>query len=380
MSYWVGELAEFSWDVEVNDVDVEPGSFLVVITKPDGTTASVTPTNPTPGHFDGAFQIPTPGHFTWVAHSTDPVVAVAAGAFDAFDPNPQSAPVTGLAAPWIDAAALARRPEIIAYNAAQADASEPEMPPYVLDAAARFASEILYGLSGRQFAGLARTYCRPVARPEGWDARSWGASTLASYWSSWGSGYSMGYGAASALAVGNHLGQNYPPEVALNYPIQRIEQVKIDGLVIPSDEYRVDDRRLLVRTRPTADTPPTARWGWPHWQALWLPDTELSTFSITYWYGVGPPQSGIIACEVFATEVALDMVGAESRLPARIREISRQGETVAVLDSLEALQKGWTGIPIADYFIANINPYRLARRGSVWTPDMGRVRTPTPGT
>lgn len=368
MSYWVGELAEFEWDVEVGEVDTEALTFDVNLTKPDGTVVPIEPTNPDDGKYGGSYSIDEPGHYAWVAVSDDPQ-AVAYGVFDAFAPTPLEQPLTGIAAPWIDAAALTRRPEIRRYDAAHPD--DP-MPPFILDAAARFASEILYALSGRQFSGLARTYCRPVARPEGWDARSW-AVAGAGYWSSWGSSFSTEAGGAS----GYHLGPSYPHEVALNAPVQRIEEVKIDGVTIPADEYRVDDYRLLVRTRSAADSPPTDRAGWPHWQALWLPDTERGTFSVTYWYGTTPPQSGITACEVFAAELALDMVGADNRLPARLKELSRQGETAVVTDSLEALQKGWTGIPICDYFIASINPYRLQRRASAWSPDTGRVRTPT---
>lgn len=382
MAYNLGELISLNFDVQADDVDIEPTGFVITVTKPDGTVDTLTDvTNPTAGVYEANYKPSMAGHHTWLAVASGSITAVQTGVFDVFDTNPQGQPLTGIAAPWIDAAAIARRPEVQAYVAqTEADATLPKLEPWMLNAAARFASEILYSLSGRQFSGLARTYCRPVARPEGWDARSWGAGTFSSYWDSWGGGFSMGYGAASAPALGYHLGAHYPAEVALNYPVQYIESIKIDGTTIPPDEYRVDDYRLLVRTKPTAGATPTARSGWPHWQALWLPDTEEQTFSVTYWYGAAPPQAGVTAAEVFATELALDMVGADNRLPARITTITRQGETAAVTDSLESLQQGWTGIPICDYFIFANNPHRLARRGSVWSPDTGRVRTPTSGT
>lgn len=382
MSYWLGEEADLTWDVEVDGVDEAPTTFTVIVTKPDGSTDSITASQPTPGHFVATYQFAEAGHYRWDADADGAVIARNSGVWDVFDPSAPTQPLTGVSGLWSDTAALSRRPEIIAYNAEQESSSLSPLPQSVLNDALRFASEVLFNLTGRQFPGVARTHCRPVARPEGWDARSWGAATPFAYWNSWGSSYSMGYGAASAPALGYHMGNGYPAEVALNYPVLRVDEVKIDGIVIPgpSDalpEYRIDDYRLLVRMRPTSESLPTARGGWPHWQALWLPDTELGTFSVTYHYGAPPPQAGVTAAEVFAVELALDMVGADNRLPARIREISRQGETVALIDSLEALQKGWTGIPICDYFIAATNPSRLARRGSVWSPDMGRNRTPT---
>lgn len=371
MSYLLGEEADLSWDVEVDDVDEEPTTFTVVVTKPSGQTDQLTPNNPTPGHYEATYLFPAAGHYRWDALAEGAVVAAASGVFDVWDPAAETAPLTGLAAPWSDAAALSRRPEIKNYND---DNPSSPIPQSILNDALRFASEILYALSGRQFTGLARTYVRPVARPGGWDARSWASASLG-YWQSWGSNYSStGYGSVVGRALGR---RDCPDEIALNYPIMRIETVTIDGVTIPADEYRVDDHRLLVRTRVSASSAPTERGGWPRTQTLDLPDTEPGTFAVTYWYGVGPPQSGVTACEVFAAELALDMIGADNRLPARIRELSRQGETIAVVDSLDALTKGWTGIPICDYFIASLNPGRLVRRGAVWSPDMERVRTPS---
>jgi hypothetical protein len=199
-------------------------------------------------------------------------------------------------------------------------------------------------------------------------------------WGMCGYAYGTGYGAAALGAWLGHSCRCHPREIELpGYPVVGISEVKIDGETIPDDEYRVDDYRLLVRMKPTADAIPSVRPGWPTCQRLDLPDTEVGTFSVRFSYGTPPPPAGVLAATVLAAEIALtsDPASSSSRLPERVKSIVRQGESISIVDPQDVLDNGRTGIPEVDLFIKASNPAGLQRRSTVWSPDMSRSRRPT---
>lgn len=244
-----------------------------------------------------------------------------------------------------------------------------KLAPAQLDLACAQASDLLYMLSGRQFPGTCERTLRPVARPVGWTVGDWqkyfSSITGEAYNTSWGTCWGNG-----------HDSCRRPPQIDLGvFPIRSIVQVKIDGTIIPSDEYRVDDHRLLVRVRPTASSVPTVRWGWPTCQNLDLPDTEVGTFSVDLQYGMSPPSSGTAAAAALAAQFALAHASLPNRLPARLMTITRQGITMAAIDPLNFLDKGLTGVLEADLFIKASNPQRQRRRPRVYSPDVEYSRT-----
>ncbi len=98
---------------------------------------------------------------------------------------------------------------------------------------------------------------------------------------------------------------------------------------------------------------------------------------ITYTYGVDPPLGGRMACAELAAELgkaAAPDCGLECRLPARTRSISRQGISFEVVDSLDFLEKGLTGIAGIDLWIRAVNPSGRKQTGRVWSPDLERAR------
>jgi hypothetical protein len=279
--------------------------------------------------------------------------------------TPPAPPLVGPCAPWIDAAAVAAVPGC-------EDIDEP-----IRTAAAAAASDILWALSGRQFGGECTGYVRPTARPDGWDHRSWAIASGYGWYGSWGT-CSYAYGLGSPAWAG-HACRCAPAEVELGaYPVRSVSQVKIDGEVIPPDEYRVDNYRTLVRVKAHADDDASVRPGWPTCQRLDLPDTEEGTFSVTFVFGTAPPASGVQAAASLAAEFALlratDEDARETRLPARVRTLVRQGESITLLDAQDVLDKGRTGIPEVDLFLKSVNGAGLARRSRVWSPDLGSAR------
>lgn len=104
---------------------------------------------------------------------------------------------------------------------------------------------------------------------------------------------------------------------------------------------------------------------------------------VTYSYGLDPPAGGKVAATRYAVELAKAWCGDKScALPARVRSIVRQGVSIEVADPMVFLDKGRTGITDVDGWLAAINPGGKRRRPGVWTPETavrGRRRELTPG-
>jgi hypothetical protein len=148
--------------------------------------------------------------------------------------------------------------------------------------------------------------------------------------------------------------------ISLPGPVWAVEEVLIDGAVLPSTSYRVDDYRWLVRLDGE---------GWPYCQDLVAPTTALDTWQVSYIQGLPVPIGGQVAAARLACELWKAACGDSScALPKRIQSITRQGVTVAMLDTMDDLEKGRTGIWLIDsWVIAVTTPQK--RGGSVYSVD-----------
>ena len=290
-------------------------------------------------------------------------------------------PRTSACSPWIVGRDVRSSPGVAATVAASQAANQRTTPsPPTLDEemievacaqAAAAATEFLYQRSGKQFTGsCGPVTIRPVFRPTNADTRGWVFAG--------GGGWGYGWGAS---AMGN-LGM--PPVLALyaeeqgavielyDFPVTEILQVKIDGVVIPSDEYELRQHKWLLRMRPTSDFVPTQRWGWPSSQIPDLPDTQQGTFSITYMFGQDPGQMGRMAAIALAEFLVLPVLGNPTLYPQRTTQVTRQGVTAQITSSIDIIKTGNTGIPIVDLWLNAVNPKQLLRRPRVWSPDIAR--------
>lgn len=227
--------------------------------------------------------------------------------------------------------------------AATCDALDSSGDPAVYDNAAQAASDVLFALSGRQFAGE----CGPITvRPCA--------------------------GPCACVHPGRLYGWHSPGECGClsrvklsGYPVREITEVLIDGAVIEPGEYRVDQRRWLVRL---ADADGRLQ-RWPVSQRLDLADTEERTFSVTYTYGQDPPILGIEAAQQLACQIAAagpDGTG-DCALPDGTISVTRQGVTI---DIDRFVEDGISALPLVGLFLQTYNPARLTKRSTVWTPDM----------
>ncbi|CAJ61322.1 MULTISPECIES: hypothetical protein [Frankia] len=312
-----------------------------------------------PGNLAGEWHVTLPGGAseTWPLHTWAHIRVEAALSSPTASPDP--APL--LPTPWISADDVAARPRM-----ARVDRR-------VLQQCAEAASEVLYLRSGRLYPGLLTATMRPSADPLPGRIGA-GLGTFASCY-----GYASGdvWTALTPDRVYDRRGGGgWPPAVDLGvYPLRSIVQVLLDGQIIPPAEYRIDEQRWLVRVRPTATAVPTRRYGWPSHQQLDLPPTEPGTFAVTCTYGTAPPAMGKLAAAALAASIAqlLGYPATGATLPARATAVKRAGVTVEVANqALDA--DGGVGVPEAELFLGTVNPDRLRRMPTVWTPDLGSTR------
>lgn len=150
-------------------------------------------------------------------------------------------------------------------------------------------------------------------------------------------------------------------EVPLPYPICSVDEVLIDGVVVPNTEYSVINFNKLVRAKDAGC--------WPECNNLSLPNTEVGTWSITMTYGRPVPELVRLATAEFACQLIKKCVGRPCDLPQRIQSISRQGMNATFLDPMEFMRDGMTGIFLVDLAIKTYNPHKLYKKPAVVSPD-----------
>lgn len=147
------------------------------------------------------------------------------------------------------------------------------------------------------------------------------------------------------------------------YPIISVDEVLVDGVVVPAGEYRVDDYQRLVRLDGTC---------WPSCNDLIEPATEPNTFQVTYTAGRLPPIQLQMAAAELACELKRACNGLDCGLPGNVTSVSRQGVSFNI-DALEAhVGAASTGISAID---AAIRQYDCkSARSRVWHPSLPNRR------
>lgn len=157
-------------------------------------------------------------------------------------------------------------------------------------------------------------------------------------------------------------------DIPLEGPVDSIVEVLIDGVVVAPAAYRLDNGYRL--TKVSGDP-------WPMCQDLSKPGTEVGTFQIRYMRGVPVPVAGQYALAALAAELKLACLDEDCRLPARVREISRQGVTMQLVNDVDFLKSGLYGLPEVDMWLMSVNPNGQRSQSAVWSPDLQpRMRYP----
>jgi hypothetical protein len=147
----------------------------------------------------------------------------------------------------------------------------------------------------------------------------------------------------------------------LDVPAYEVVSIEVDGEVLPSGSYRVDDRRLLVRQDGGR---------WPYCQDMGLPLGEPGTWAVTLRVGAPVPVGGQVAAGRLACELAKAATGkGKCELPNRVQSVTRQGVTVSMMiDTFDDLDQGRTGIWTVDSWVASVTKPDIGF--SIASPDL----------
>lgn len=219
----------------------------------------------------------------------------------------------------------------------------------LIDQSVQIATEVLWNRTKRRFGTCEMTFrpCRegrgPI--PLGWtNVTGWTWPFPALIGGAW---FNLACGSCSVGCSCSRVSQ-----VRLPYPVAEVIQVRVDGAVLPSSAYRVDDHRFLVRVDGGS---------WPRTNDLSLDDDQPGTWSVTATYGEQVPSLGSRAAGQLAYEIYRSCPGSGSNgqcaLPAStVRQVTRQGVTAVFFDAETAFANGKVGLYYPDLFISTYNP------------------------
>lgn len=238
------------------------------------------------------------------------------------------------------------------------------LDPDKQNAGIQYAALTLWAATGRRY-GACQTTVRPCGRTCT-DQGAWGYSWYEGTWRP----YIMG-GVWRNCWCGGGLGCRCEPDcqVYLPGPALSVSQVVLDGVIIPADEYRIDNRQWLVRTGEDSEC-------WPYCQNYNL-DSGDGTFFVTYMKGVAVPAALAAATGTLACEYAKACSGQSCRLPGRLSTVARQGVQLTFVNIDSLLERGLTGITEVDQVIMALNPSGLKRPMRVISPDLPVTRQVT---
>lgn len=151
-------------------------------------------------------------------------------------------------------------------------------------------------------------------------------------------------------------------------PVNTVVEVRIDGDVIPADQYTLNRRSgyaELIRVGGTSGP------CWPTCQDLEQPITAPDTFSVLYLRGKAVPVAGMRALGSLASEIYKQCTGAANcRLPDRVKTVTREGITYDMFDPGEWLDQGLTGLRDVDTWLRSVNPHGLYQPSAVFSLDL----------
>lgn len=224
------------------------------------------------------------------------------------------------------------------------------------------ASEILYNLTGRQFAGTQNVKVRPwVPCTCGWQFAYAGYPGWASIYPSY-PGYWWGpYGCSCQ-----------PPRVNLGFwPVVTINQIWYDGAAQPLGDFHLDNYRYLVRN-DGLQFPGYANNMWAVKGGPYDNANDGFVFEVDLDYGTPVPRLLQRATRELACRLLDDCLCADNscKVPDRVNSLSRQGVSISMFDPLDIIREGGTGIYAVDLAIKTYNPTKMQSPSFVWAPDL----------
>lgn len=100
-----------------------------------------------------------------------------------------------------------------------------------------------------------------------------------------------------------------------------VSEVVIDGAVLSTDAYRIDDFERLVRIDGST---------WPRCNDLSLDSTEAGTFEVTFTFGAAVPAEGVLAAALLACKWAESITAGDCEVPANTTAVDREGVHIEI--------------------------------------------------
>lgn len=157
-------------------------------------------------------------------------------------------------------------------------------------------------------------------------------------------------------------------EVIMPTTVGGIEEVWVDGAVLPTSAYRVDNGTRLVRTDGGC---------WPSCQDMSQDAHGPDAFSVLYYPYLAPNDMLRYAAGVLAVEFYHACAGKQCRLPSGVTNVARQGVVFEIQNGL--FMNGFTGIREVDAILGIYNPHGIKSPARVLSPDSPKARFQTWG-
>lgn len=157
-------------------------------------------------------------------------------------------------------------------------------------------------------------------------------------------------------------------EVLLPGPVGRIDEVVVDGVILGSTDYRVDNGNRLVRLDGDL---------WPVCQDMAAAPGDPGTFMVTYLRGIPVDGQAAYVAGLLAYEFAKACDGENCVLPKGVTNIARAGVTMEIEPG--TFPNMATGIFAVDAWLRTINPYAVTLPAQIFSPDRPATRTSTFG-
>lgn len=146
-------------------------------------------------------------------------------------------------------------------------------------------------------------------------------------------------------------------------PIVQVFSVTIDGERLDPSAYRVDDFEWLVRTDDDV---------WPRCQDMEAAAGSDSTWEVEWAYGRPIDNAARLALAMFTCQIGKQILDDDDcELPPGTTTASRDGVTVNIIDTEEAIAKGKTGVRLTDFWLSTVCPQGLDPGAGAFDPGRG---------
>ena len=214
-----------------------------------------------------------------------------------------------------------------------AETAFPESP--YAQTAVEYATFVLYKLTAEKYPGISRTTETYVAEARG-SSHADPVSTEALH---------------NIQRIGVPTSIQYPQRLYLRgTPAHEVFSVHYGETLLDPSEYILFNKRFLKLSNG----------------AIWNYACDQRGITVDYSYGMLPPQAGILAATTLANELLI-LMGEGSdmnqcRIPERVTSVSREGISFDMVNPMEFMDEGKTGIWEIDLFIRTANPSRAKKQ------------------